>query len=103
MSSEYDHEGVVLHHANGSVDPQTDTRMDKLPMLALLAAGRALRHGMKYERNKPDNWRGVPAPEHLDHALRHVALWQSGDRTEDHQGHALSRLMMWVELCQPSQ
>lgn len=98
-SEQFQHAGPVAKMPTGSVDPQTDTRMDKLPMLALLEAARALRHGMKYERAKPDNWRGVPAEAHLDHALRHIALYQSGDRSEQHVGHAISRLMMWGELC----
>ena len=82
----------------GFCDPVTDTRMDKLPWAAILRAARAMKHGMKYEADKPDNWRGVPAERHLDHALRHVALWQSGDRSEDHVGHALNRFLMWGEL-----
>ena len=66
----------------GAVNPVVDTRMDKIPPLALLRIGRVLKHGMKYERGRPDNWRGVPAEEHLNHALRHLALWQSGDATD---------------------
>jgi hypothetical protein len=83
---------------NGARNPVIDTRMDKIPPLALLAVGRALKHGMKYEADRPDNWRGVPAHEHLNHALRHIALWQSGDTSDDHVSHILSRMMMWGEL-----
>ena len=88
----------MKHYENGSVDPEIDTRMDKLPPLALLQAGRALCCGMKYEDIKIDNWRGVPRAQHLNHSLRHIMLYKSGDRSEDHIGHALSRLMMWADL-----
>jgi len=88
---------------NGCVDPIVDTRMDKLPPLALLAVGRTMKEGMKYEEERPDNWRGIPPASHLNHALRHVAMWQSGDRSEDHVAHAMTRMLMWGELVQCSQ
>ena len=90
--------GEVDRLGGGVVDPHTGTRMDKLPWKALLRAAATMEHGMKYERAVADNWRQVPAWRHLDHALRHIALWQSGDRTEDHVGHALNRMLMWGEL-----
>ena len=101
-----DVQGVVQHTTspqldafpNGSIDPVTDTRMDKIPARALLAVGRALKHGMKYEVGRPDNWRGVPAEVHLNHAMRHIALHTTGDTSDDHIGHALTRVLMWGEL-----
>jgi len=96
--AEDEHALPNTEYDNGSIDPAIDTRMDKLPPLALLAAGAALEGGMKYEKDKPDNWRGVPAKMHLNHALRHVFKFQHGDRSEDHVGHAVSRMLMWAEL-----
>jgi len=84
---------------NGALNPVADTRMDKLPIHALLAAGRAMKDGMKYEIDLPDNWRLVPAEEHWNHATRHMLLYRAGDRNEPHIGHAVSRVLMWAELC----
>ncbi len=84
--------------ASGAVNPVVDTRMDKIPPLALLRVGRAMKHGMKYEKARPDNWRNIPAEEHLNHALRHICLWQAGDKSEAHVDHIISRMMMWAEL-----
>ena len=81
---------------NGSVNPVIDTRMDKLPWLGIIAAARAMKHGMKYEKKKVDNWKGIPAEEHLNHALKHIALFQSGDRSEDHVDHTVNRILMWA-------
>jgi len=92
----------LKRYDNGSIDPETDTRFDRLPWGALLRAARTMKHGLKYETEKDENWRGVPAEMHLDHALRHVALWQTGDRSEDHVGHALNRMLMWGELVGPA-
>jgi len=83
---------------SGAVNPITDTRMDQIPPKALLQIGRTFAHGMKYEAGRPGNWRGVPPEEHLNHARRHLVLWQAGDATEDHVGHVLARMMMWGEL-----
>ena len=83
---------------NGSVNPTIDTRLDKLPAEAMFRIGQTLKHGMKYEEGRPDNWRGVPAGEHLNHALRHLMLHQDGDTSEDHVGHIMTRMLMWGEL-----
>ena len=40
-----------------------------------------------------DNWRkGIPSADLLNHAMRHVELYRSGDRSEDHLAHALWNL-----------
>jgi len=90
--------GLIETLANGSVNPVIPARMDLIPPRALLRIGETLDHGFKYEKKKPGNWRGVPAAEHLNHALHHIAQFQAGDRFEDHVGHALTRMMMWGEL-----
>jgi hypothetical protein len=90
--------GKVEDLGGGVLNPVVDTRMDKLPARALLAAARVLKEGMKYERNVPDNWRRVPAEEHLNHALRHIMLHQAGDDGEAHVAHAVARILMWAEM-----
>ena len=77
--------------------PLTGTRMDKLPPRGLLRAAQAMCHGMKYERAQPDQWRSVCAEDHLNRARRHICLYQMGDTSEDHVGHAVARLLMWAD------
>ena len=77
--------------------PWLDRVLERKPR-ALLKAAKAMKHGMKYERGEGENWRGVPAEIHLDHALRHIALWKQGHRSEDHVGHIGNRMLMWGEL-----
>lgn len=57
------------------------------------ALGQAFREGLtKYG---PHNWRrGMPVSECLNHAIRHLLLWESGDREEDHLGHALWNILV---------
>lgn len=72
--------------------------MDKLPPRALLRAARAMGQGMKYEDEDGwAHWREQPAEYHLNRALRHIRLYQSGDTSEDHVGHVISRILMWAE------
>lgn len=36
-----------------------------------------------------DNWlKGMPAAECLNHCMKHIEQWRSGDRSEDHLSHA---------------
>jgi hypothetical protein len=43
------------------------------------------------------NWeRGFPVNDILNHAIRHVYLHLSGDRTEDHLSHAAANLLMAI-------
>ena len=40
------------------------------------------------------NWeQGMPASDTINHAIRHINLWLSGDTTEDHLAHAAWNLL----------
>ena len=86
--------GMTTHNA----PPAVEERMDKLPPRALLRAARAMGLGMKYESGDWAHWRTQPAEYHLNRALRHARLWQSGDRSEDHISHVISRILMWGDM-----
>jgi len=80
--------------------PVVQERMDKIPPLALLRVGLVMGEGMKYEDEATGyvHWKEQSAEYHLNRALRHAALYMSGDRTEDHAGHVATRALMWLEL-----
>jgi hypothetical protein len=43
------------------------------------------------------NWqKGFPVADILNHALAHVFKYLSGDRAEDHLGHAAANLLMAI-------
>lgn len=48
------------------------------------------------EKYGPNNWRGIPVGEHINHAITHFFAWLAGDRSDDHLGHALCRAMFAV-------
>lgn len=82
-------------------------RFDLLPYEGLRAAAETFAYGeKKYGRLKPDNlepnWHGLDITTHqspLSHAMEHLAKHVTGDRSEDHLGHALANVMMqcWFE------
>ena len=47
-----------------------------------------------HESHPEDAWTTIPATEHLWRAARHIIMYLSGNRTEDHIMHASMRLMM---------
>lgn len=57
---------------------------------AVLAPG-AVKYG-------EDNWRKIPAKDHLNHALTHVFAFLAGDGQDDHLEHAACRMMMALEI-----
>lgn len=59
---------------------------------AMLSMARVMQEGSeKYTR---DNWRKIPAEEHMNHMLIHWYAWLKGDRSDDHLAHMLTRAMM---------
>ena len=46
------------------------------------------------ERHPGETWKDIPADEHAARALRHLALYRMGDRSEPHLVNASMRCMM---------
>lgn len=67
-----------------------------MPPKALLAVGAAMKEGA--ERYGEQNWRGFPVEVPINHAMRHLVQYLSGDRSEDHLGHAAANCLMAYEL-----
>lgn len=49
-----------------------------------------------------ENWRHISPLDHINHALRHITLYLAGDDTESHLDNATTRLLMALELDDPS-
>ena len=46
------------------------------------------------EKHPGETWRSIPAEEHAARALRHLAMWLAGDRSDSHIINASMRCMM---------
>lgn len=70
-----------------SSDCKTE-RWDLISPIAMQRLAQVYAEGA--EKYGANNWEmGMPVWSILNHALRHIFLYQSGDDTEDHLGHAL--------------
>lgn len=81
-----------------------EVRYDLVSPIGLEAVARACAEGA--EKYGDYNWeKGMPVNDLLNHVLRHINLFLSGDREDDHLGHAAWGCMaavhsnkLWPEL-----
>jgi len=77
----------------GAVRSYIRERYDLLPCAGVQRAALAMGEGA--EKYGEHNWeKGFPMGDILNHALAHIYKHLSGDRTEDHLGHAAANLLM---------
>lgn len=82
-------------YPSGAVRSKLTTRYDLLPAAGLRRAAESMARGaLRYGER---NWeQGMPTSEVLNHAIAHVYLYISGDRTEDHLANASCNLLMAI-------
>lgn len=86
--------GTVVGRDGGAQSDLAGLSPTLVPPEALLALSWVVGQGSKkYARG---NWRAIPENEHLDHALTHIYLHMSGDRSERHLWNALTRVAFAV-------
>ena len=82
--------GDLVVNASGGAQSALHGNPKLIPAEALLRLSHVCAEGAgRYAEN---NWRRISFEDHLSHALEHVFLYMNGDRSEDHVGHALTRL-----------
>ncbi len=85
----------IVTAANGAKQSHTPYRCDLLPAKSLLHIANILDAGAK--KYGANNWRGLPAEDHINHALVHILAHEAGDTQDDHLGHAACRMLMALE------
>ncbi len=86
----------VVEYPSGARESKLNHRFDLIPLEGLKAVAEVAHYGAtKYGVN---NWKkGIPINSMLNHALRHVILFLSGDTTDDHLPHAAWRLLAAID------
>ncbi len=84
---------------SGTRQSRLDIEVTRIPPEVILALGSVFTYGAR--KYGPDNWRGSTPRELMDHVLLHLILYLCGDKQDDHLGHALCRLAMYVAQEQP--
>lgn len=82
-------------YPSGAVRSHLPERYDLVPTIGLQRVAMTMAEGAaKYGEY---NWqKGFPVNDILNHALAHVFKYLSGDRAEDHLGHAAANLLMAI-------
>jgi hypothetical protein len=85
-------------HTNekGAKQSASPYRCDLLDGPAILRLAAVLKYGA--DKYAPNNWRGIPTNDHINHALVHIFAYLAGDTQDDHLGHFLCRAMMAVAI-----
>lgn len=82
--------GDLIVNENGGAQSAIHGAPHLIPAEALLRLNEVVGYGAK--RYAANNWRKIPFEEHISHALEHLFLMMNGDTSDDHLGHALTRL-----------
>lgn len=85
-----------IYYENGAKRDSIPERFDLIPMAALRECAVVMSGGA--EKYGDNNWRGLPQREMLNHGMRHLVLYMSGDRSEPHLSHAACNLLMAMEV-----
>lgn len=78
------------------------TRYDLVSPIGLRRVAEAYALGAR--KYSDHNWlKGFPSGDVLNHCIKHIEQWRSGDRSEDHLGHAAWNLfaLMHFEETRP--
>jgi hypothetical protein len=90
---------AVHRFASGAVrgTDASGTRFDLISPVALEALAETYAEGAaKYGDN---NWlKGIPTSDLLNHALRHLNMWQRGDTSEPHLAHAAWNVLAMIHF-----
>jgi len=86
-------DAVIVTNAAGGQQSKAEYAFHLMDYEAMFALAHTLQVGAtRYTR---DNWRKIPAEEHMNHMMIHALAYLAGDRQDDHLGHMFCRAMMF--------
>jgi hypothetical protein len=84
----------IITNSNGGKQTKLDYDFTLIDSKAIFKLAEILKYGAdKYEI---DNWKLIPAREHLNHALTHAFAYLDGDDQDEHAAHFFCRAMMFL-------
>lgn len=82
---------------SGARRSAVEERYDLIPTAGLKAMALTFASGAK--KYGEHTWeKGIPLSDLTNRVLRHMVMYQSGDRSEDHLAHAACNLMMMLHF-----
>lgn len=94
------HLALALEVADGDRSAMISTdSLGTFPAGGLVRIAQVMEEGAaRYARG---NWRLIEFSSHVNHALQHVTALEMGDESDDHLGHAITRLAFAIETEDP--
>lgn len=86
---------LIDTNSKGGRQSKITEALSLLPPLAQLEKARVLAEGAK--KYGINNWKLISRDDHLNHALRHIFLYISGDTSENHLVNAACRMDFALE------
>lgn len=81
---------------SGAVQNYVEEAFELVPYPTISAIASTMKEGM--EKYGYRNYMGIPKEEHVGRAIRHMYKYLSGDTSEEHLAHAITRLGFAVEM-----